>query len=286
MPLDLPPSSRFPRQPEPLPDTFVAEARELLLKISYQGERQPILEQFKGHFCRAIGRIHHWSSSTDFAEYDLNERMQDAKKHAPLFLEALYDCIETLRTEGRYHVPDIGYINDVCRSHGVPYVIEPPNLIRIVPGQPAVVRPTPPPTLTENAANVLNASMNRAEELLAEGRSREAVQEILWMLESLVTTFRGATLPTGEIRGGYFNQIAKELRAGASGTTLDRVVDWVVQLHGYLSSPTGGGVRHGLDLHSGTPISLAEARLFVNLVLSYVSFLLAEHARLTARNAG
>jgi hypothetical protein len=54
----------------------------------------------------------------------------------------------------------------------------------------------------------------------------------------------------------------------------------VHELHGYLSSPTGGGIRHGLDFNSGRPISDEEGRFFCNLILSYVAFLMAEHARL------
>jgi hypothetical protein len=67
------------------------------------------------------------------------------------------------------------------------------------------------------------------------------------------------------------------------GGNLRRVLDWIGGLHGYLSSPTGGGVRHGLDLDAGVPISDNEARLFCNLIRSYLSFLLVEHQRLVRR---
>lgn len=48
-------------------------------------------------------------------------------------------------------------------------------------------------------------------------------------------------------------------------------------MHGYLSSPKGGGVRHGIDLNEGVQLDLHEARLFCNLTRSYISFLLAEY---------
>ena len=54
-------------------------------------------------------------------------------------------------------------------------------------------------------------------------------------------------------------------------------------MHGYLSAPAGGGVRHGLDLSRGVAITHSEARLFCNLVRSYLSFLIAEHERLVVR---
>jgi hypothetical protein len=128
--------------------------------------------------------------------------------------------------------------------------------------------------------------MNQAEKLLVSGNGRGAVQEMLWMLESLATAFRGVKLIQGEVRGTYFNQIAKELKEAASGTTFERVIEWVTQLHGYLSAPAGGGIRHGLDLARGRQISLAEARLFTNLILSYVTFMLSEHERLVTQSAG
>lgn len=48
----------------------------------------------------------------------------------------------------------------------------------------------------------------------------------------------------------------------------------------YLSSPTGGGVRHGMDLNASVPLDLNQARLFCNLARSYILFLLAEHRSL------
>jgi hypothetical protein len=51
-------------------------------------------------------------------------------------------------------------------------------------------------------------------------------------------------------------------------------------LHGYLSSPTGGGVRHGADLKEGVALEVNEARLCCNLIRSYIAYLIAEHERL------
>jgi hypothetical protein len=61
------------------------------------------------------------------------------------------------------------------------------------------------------------------------------------------------------------------------GTTMDRILEWATQMHGYLSSPKGGGVRHGTDLKDGISLSLSESRLFCNLTRSYITFLLNEH---------
>jgi hypothetical protein len=129
---------------------------------------------------------------------------------------------------------------------------------------------------------LLQDSLQRSERLLSDGRFREAVQETLWLLESVATAFRGAEFSGDSVRGKYFNEIARDLRRLMKGSTLDRVLEWVLALHGYLSSPTGGGIRHGLDLNAGLVIGPHEARLFCNLIRSYISYLLGEHEQLQA----
>jgi hypothetical protein len=128
---------------------------------------------------------------------------------------------------------------------------------------------------------MLQQSLRRSEELLTAGHGREAVQESLWLLETVATAFRGLPTGTESVGGRYFNQIAQELRRANPGTTLSRALEWMTALHGYLSSPTGGGVRHGLDLNEGVPVSANDARLFCNMIRSYLHYLLAEHERLT-----
>ena len=113
------------------------------------------------------------------------------------------------------------------------------------------------------------------------GQYRQAVQEILWLPETVSTLFQGLTIGTDTVEGKYFNTIADELRTHHKGTTLERSLKtW----HGYLSSPTGGGVRHGANLRADFSMQENEARLFCNLIRSYISFLLAEHVRLTRSN--
>ena len=51
-------------------------------------------------------------------------------------------------------------------------------------------------------------------------------------------------------------------------------------LHGFLSSPTGAGIRHGVDLKDGVAIQINEAHLYCNLIRSYITYLIEEHERL------
>lgn len=107
------------------------------------------------------------------------------------------------------------------------------------------------------------------------------MQEILWLMESVVTAFKGLSTGEATIEGKYFNKIVQELRAQKKGQTIEQALSWLSALHGYLSSPTGGGVRHGVDLKSGITIDADEGRLYCNLIRSYVTFLMAEHERMS-----
>ena len=53
-------------------------------------------------------------------------------------------------------------------------------------------------------------------------------------------------------------------------------------MHGYLSSPTGGGVRHGSDLNEGISMGRNDAVLIANLTRSYFQYLMAEHERMSS----
>ena len=136
------------------------------------------------------------------------------------------------------------------------------------------------PTLAEKAIELLQQSLNRSEQLLIDGHYREAVQETLWVLESVTTSFKNIETSGTKIRGSYFNDIVRELRKLSKRSTLDRVLDWMTKLHGYLSSPSGGGVRHGIDLNNGIPLGETEAKLFCNLIRSYTGYLLSEYEHL------
>ena len=266
---------------ETIPDQAVQEVIDLIMKVTTQGDRQEVLEHFKGYFCQACGSTHTWSSSASWAETDLRAYARDAARNAPLFIEAFYDACKSFgKDDPDAFAPDKAMINALLSQNGVGYEIRPPRLELREVAIPTIQVDEPAPTLAEQAVETLQSSLNRSGELLAQGHGREAVQEGLWLLETVATAFRGLDTGTKTVEGKYFNQIVKELQKGADGTTLQRVLNWAEALHGYLSSPTGGGVRHGLDLEEGVALSDNDARLFCNLIRSYLSFLLVEHERL------
>jgi hypothetical protein len=282
MPLEFPGSWRFTVPPGSvaIPDEAVSEFYKLVGKVASQGSRWGNLEHFKSFFAGAVGSTSAWSSSENWADTDLRNYMKFAAENPPLFLEALHDGFESIRKKHGYQVPDIVLINRICREYQVGFELQPPRIVQLLQDDGTIEVPSPPPTLEERAIQLLQESVARSEELLSENRPREAVQAMLWVLESLSTGFKGLPLESGEVKGKYFNQIATDLKKANRGTTFERAIEWCEQLHGYLSSPTGGGVRHGINLSSGNPISPSEGRLFCNLIRSFVGYLQAEHERL------
>jgi hypothetical protein len=286
--LKFPPAWRF-RPPvsetlntSTIPDDAIGDFMSLVRKVVTQGDRQEFLEHYKVHFFIANGTTPIYSSNASWAETDLFTAMEEAAANSPLFLEAYYDACEAIRCwPGDLFAPDAEIINEVCRKHGIGYELRPPALILRDANAAVISVPERPPTLAERGGEILTESLRHSEELLEAGRGREAVQETLWLLETVATAFRGMDTGSGTIEGKYFNRIVAELRQAAHGTTLDRALDWATSVHGYLSSPTGGGVRHGLDLYEGLELSPNEARLFCNLMRSFLSYLLSEHQRLT-----
>ncbi len=97
------------------------------------------------------------------------------------------------------------------------------------------------------------------------------------MLETVSTVLQGLPFGDGTIQGKYFHKIADELKLHRKGQVAEQAINWMKSLHGYLSSPTGGGVRHGATLTAESELSPHEARLICNLIRSYLSFLLDEY---------
>jgi hypothetical protein len=280
--MKMPGAWRFapPKGCEPIPWDAVLKFLALAMRVAAQGDRWRVIEHFKSSFAGAAGASSMWSSSESWAESDLQDSMMSAASNPPLFLEAFWLGCEGAREEFGLDIPEVQHLNAICEESEVGFRVAPPSIVLAGSASTPVAAATAPPTVSEKAATAWQESRHRAEQLLAEGRPREAVQEMLWILESLATGFRGLALPKGEVKGKYFNKIMAELRASHPGTTLDRVGEWCESLHGYLSSPTGGGVRHGLDINAGVEISAAEGRLMCNLITSYIGFLLSEHERL------
>lgn len=265
--------------PGAMPRDAVLEFDTLIGKVAAQGNRWAILEHFKRYFAGACGSTASRSSSESWAESDLNSLLWHAAENAPLFIEAFYDGCEALRGDD-FTLPEVGRINRILAEHQAGFEIRLPAIVAVGVHEPIPV-PDRYQSLDEPAQDLVQQSLRDSERLLSEGHPRQAVQEILWLMESVLTAFKGLSAGETTIEAKYFNKIALELRTKMKGQTIEQVLTWLTTLHGYLSSPTGGGVRHGVDLKSGITINADEGRLYCNLIRSYVTFLMTEHGRLS-----
>ena len=253
--------------------------RELIDRICGQGSRKGILEHFKSHFASAAGFPHSTSSDEGWASTDLDNMMTEASENAPLFIEAFYNACEELdRRHPEMEMPGVGRINRILIEAGSGFQIDPPKLVATRVHLPIAV-PDEVPSLDTQAKAAIEEALEASERALSEGNGRQAVQEVLWLLETFSTAFRSEKILDGSIHGRYFNKIIDELRRRGEGHQ-KQILQWLMNLHGYLSSPTGGGVRHGVDLNEGLELGITEARLYCNLIRSYLTFLIAEHERL------
>jgi hypothetical protein len=266
-----------PQNMQAIPIEAINEFWELVLKVGSQSDSWKNLELFKREFASVLGRVSFSSTNELWAVTDLREVMKETAGNPPLFVQALHSGFEYSNRKLGLVVPDDGLINDILFRYNIPLRIEGGALKLTKETGPAVSVPPPPPTLSEAAAAILHDSIRRSEHLLNEGRGREAVQELLWVLESLMTGFKGSTFNGEKVNGKYFNMIVCELKGVTGNTTLKRALEWCNQLHGFLSSPTGGKVRHGLDIKNMSTLPPEEARLFCNLIKSYVAFFQDEY---------
>jgi hypothetical protein len=272
---------RFEAPGDPLPSIVINQFDDLISRVASQGDRWSVIEFFKARFAGAAGVPSYTSSSLSWAEGDLANLMQGAAENAPLFIDAFCKaCVELREQEPNWGFPTIGQLNRVLSEAETGYAIQPPNLV-FTGMQVPIIKPERPPSLDEQAQQLIQRSLDQSQQLLREGRGRQAVSEILWLLETVSTAFRGLDAGSGTIEEKYFNRIAGELRRQHRGQVLEQVVGWMTTLYGFLSSPTGGRVRHGADITNTAEMPRGDAELYCNLIRSYLGYLMAEHDRIS-----
>ncbi|PKP72127.1 MAG: hypothetical protein CVT83_01480 [Alphaproteobacteria bacterium HGW-Alphaproteobacteria-5] len=274
MTLTMPTAWRY-GSPGAMPPAAVNAFNSLVHSIASQSESSwSIFELFKAKFNGGQS----WSSSESWAISDLHGAMMSAGNNAPVFISAFWDgCAQIQTAHPEIGLPDEDIVNQILYEHEVPFEVRPPALLARHPQTPIVVQ-APQKSLGQRAHELIHNSLDQADRLLLEQRPRQAVQEILWLLETVSTAFQGQESGSGTVEGKYFNEIIRALRKNNNGSALAEALGWMTKMHGFLSSPGGGGVRHGTQLAADVSPSLREAHLYCNLTRSYISYLLAELA--------
>jgi len=193
--LNFNPTWRF-TSPGPVADGVVSEFFVFIKKVAGQHpKRQFVIEHYKRYFADAAARPSYTSTSLSWAEADLQSYMDDAASNAPLFIEAFYDAGTSLQMSNpEIIVPDVPTINGILSRHDAGYELDPPKLLAHTSRRAPIAVQEEPPSLDVEAHAIIQGSLKRAEDDLALGNGRQAVQEILWLLETVSTAFQGVTI--------------------------------------------------------------------------------------------
>jgi len=255
---------------------------KLCLQMSSLGNQKEIIELYKKAFCAPSGSPYYPSSDQSWAESDLWDAMRNSAQNAPTFIAAFYNATEEISIKFQTTKLSDSIINKILNENNIGYFIDKSTLLKKEDVSPLIISTEINHSISSNTENlnVIYESLKRSEELISSGHGREAVQESLWLLETITTAFKGEETQNGKIEGKYFNNIVKDLKNAGLGSALSNVLNWITNLHGFLSSPTGGGIRHGLDLKEGFTPNVEEARLYFNLIRSYTYYLIHEHKKL------
>lgn len=265
-----------------IPNEAVDEFAQLIRAIAIGHSTKRVWEHFKKKFSAPARREFWPSSNTSFAEQDGLAYLAGAARNPPLFIEAFYDGWTELMTENPVQIPPIvPTVNRILGAHGIGYRLAPPDLETLGEPAPLIDVVIPAITMEERARERIRASLDTAADHLDRGDDRAAVMESLWLLDSVTTIFSGLALPNGQVNGAYFNTIIGDLRRLQLGGALPHATRWMETLYGYLSAPGGGQIRHGMNLSNEIQLNRNEARLYCNLIRSYIEYLLGEHERLT-----
>ena len=120
--------------------------------------------------------------------------MSKAAGNAPLFLEAFFHACQSIHGDHPdWGVPELEDINRICNENNTGYTIDEgdPALVRSTSETAPAVEVEHEATILETADEQFREALERSDELLNQGQGREAVQNLLWVLASMVTAVDG-----------------------------------------------------------------------------------------------
>lgn len=267
----LPPDGKYVNSS--VPQAAKKDFTALMTRLAYESKDVRLaFENFKANFRTVTGEPFYGSSSLSFAETDAqNDLWAAASANPVLFIEAFYNAIHAIDIPYGAEIAIDG-LNAVLEKHNLGWMIRDGKLLH---REGDIDVPAPPATLMSQANNQLKNAWEGAQKYLEQGEGRKAVQELLWVLESVAAAFEGKTVGSTVVKGDYFVSIVAELKKDQSSLNRKLVLLWLQGLHSHLSNPKGGGVRHGAA-PALPQMELHEAELYCNLIRSYAVYLLRE----------
>jgi hypothetical protein len=132
-----------------IPRDVLRETKTLIGQIAVRANEKDVYETFKTHFAAARGESSYYgSSSTSWAQSDMEREMDDAAGNAPLFIAAFADGCAQLREQG-IGVPSVDRINRLLDEHDAGYQIKGDTLVATrqrVKSAPQANPPAPVPS--------------------------------------------------------------------------------------------------------------------------------------------
>ena len=161
-------------------------------------------------------------------------------------------------------------MNRILGAHGIGYRLAPPNLETL--GEPAPLIEVVIPAATRGRARteVIRAYLSTALLIISSGGRialRDGIVMATGQRDYHLQRACFAERP-GERR--LLNTIVGDLRRLQLGGVLPHATRWMEALYGYLSAPGGGQIRHGMNLSNEIQLNRNEARLYCNLIRSYM----------------
>lgn len=157
-----------------------------------------ILETFKKYFAPIAGESYSQSTSSAWATRDLERLMLEAGDNAPLFIATLHRACDEVRQLGAM-VPDVDALNRVLLTHEAGFVISPPRIVRSDTETSGL--PVRSPSVHEQKNALIATSLEESQRLLQEGRNRQAILKVLWLMETVSTAFKGTATASGSVEG-------------------------------------------------------------------------------------
>ena len=122
-----------------------------------------------------------------------------------MFIEAFYDACAELLQKG-FSLPNLDRVNRVLLETDAGYEISSGGDLLARNPQLQITVPTRAPSHDEKMQETIQSSLRDSEKFLLQGHGRQAVQEVLWLLETVSIAFCGLDTTEGTIKGKYFTE--------------------------------------------------------------------------------
>lgn len=257
---------------EEIPVEAARAIERLIHQIADSAEStKATLEEFGRAFSASVGGSYYGSSDVGWAGTDLNSYLMDARTNPPKFLRTLVEAFNSVRDERTdQEIPEVAHLNKILETHRVGYIIQPDGVLTLRTDYIGE-EDTDVPLLVKARAE-LESSWDKANDLLVQGKPREALEAIWWVVESMTADFAGAKVAGVQVQGTYFNEVIKDIKKAYPGTVRHRALSLLEQIQHWLSDPKQLGIRHGASA-TAQKVELPEARLIVGLVREYAKYL-------------